>query len=217
MPYQLYESLQTSAASPDYVAGTGQDASGIAALITIKRRTHAELDPSGECLAHSVPAVPRQPVQLLRPHHSGDHHRADPHGMAPERLPARHHRHRLHHRLRHCRPAARAPGRYRFAQQTDGLGPVRVERADGGQRHGRQFLDVPAGAHGHRHRRSQLRAGGQLADWRPVPGSPPCSGHGHFHAGPALGPVAGILYHWLRWSRRSTAGARRSLSPPCRG
>jgi len=44
--------------------------------------------------------------------------------------------------------------------------------------------------------RSQLRAGGQLADWRPVPGPPPCAGHGHFHAGPAIGPVTGVLYHW---------------------
>lgn len=45
-----------------------------------------------------------------------------------------------------------------------GLGPGGVEWPDGGQRSGGQFLDVFAGAHGHRHRRGQLCAGGELAD-----------------------------------------------------
>ncbi len=46
----------------------------------------------------------------------------------------------------------RAHGRYRLAQQTAWAGPVRVERPDGSQRLGRQFLDILAGAHGHRYR-----------------------------------------------------------------
>ena len=78
--------------------------------------------PGGERLARSVPAVPCQPVQLLRPHHPGHHHRAGAPRVEPERFPARLDRNRLHPRLCHRRPAARAHGRHRLAQEDHGLG-----------------------------------------------------------------------------------------------
>jgi MFS family permease len=70
-----------------------------------------------------------------------------------------------------------------------------VERVDGGQRHGRQFWSFLL---------VRMGIGIGEASYAPAansligdlfPGSPTGAGHGYFHARPAFGPVAGVLYH----------------------
>ena len=68
------------------------------------------------------------------------------------------------------------------------------ERPDGYQRAGLELLELPADSHGHRYRRGQLRAGGQLADRRPVSGAQAARAMGIFMLGLPLG-CCWLLHH----------------------